>query len=105
MTSKSSASKTAASKPTTVTFSPYLMRRNREALADWLHANGIDPNTVSADHAIRLVGDTIWYHAFDLDPAGRRVADWEAGEMVTVERTAHCTKAAPRLTPSDDETD
>lgn len=103
MTSKSSGSKAAASAPATITFSPYLMRRHREALADWLHANGVDPNTVSADHAIRVEGGVIRFRAFDLDTDGRRRADEAGTDVATVERTARCTRPAPALTPSDAE--
>ena len=101
MTSKQSASKAAASKPAAVILAPHLMRRRREQVDDWLHANGVDPSVVSHDHAIHVEGDTIRYRAFDLDAEGRPVVDHEVGEVVTVERTARCTRPAPGLTPSD----
>ena len=105
MTSKSSGSKAAASTPATITFSPYLMRRHREALADWLHANGVDVEVVSMHHAIHVEGDTIRYRAFDLSTDIQPTKDGPADEAGTVERTARCTRPAPRLTVGDAEAD
>ena len=105
MTSKSSGtSRTEASKAASVILSPYLMRRHREQVADWLHANGVDPNLVSADHPIQVKGDTIHYRAFDLDTEGKPVMDEGAGSAVTVARTARCDRPAPDLVHRVDET-
>ena len=105
MTSKSSASKTVASKPATVTFSPYLMRRHREQLADWLHANGVDVEVVSMQHAIHVEGDTIRYRAFDLSTDVQATKDGPAGDAGTVQQTARCNRPALRLTVGDAEAD
>ena len=103
MTSKPSTRKAEASTAASVTYSPHLMRRHREQVADWLHANGVDPNLVSADHPIQVKGDTIHYQAFDLDTEGKRVMDEGASSAVTVARTARCDRPAPDLVSRVDE--
>jgi len=103
VTSKPSPSKATASKAASVVLSPHLMRRHREQVADWLHANGVDPNLVSADHPIQVKGDTIHYRAFDLDTDGKPVVDEDAGSAVTVARTARCDRPAPDLVRRVDE--
>jgi hypothetical protein len=97
--SKPKASSTAVSKQAAVTFSPYLMRRHRERLVDWLRANGIDIDTVSFDHAIHGEGNTITYWSFELGPDGRPLVDEGPGRPAAmVERTAPCSEPAPDLT-------
>lgn len=92
-------SKPKASKQAAVTFSPYVMRRHRERLVDWLRANDIDIDTVSFDHAIQGEGNTITYWSFELDPNGRPLVDeGPSKRAATVERTAPCSEPAPDLT-------
>lgn len=98
MTSKQSPRKTEASTPATVHLSPHWIRRHREQLDDWLHANGIDPDVVSPDHAIRVEGNTITYWAYGSGTTGGPEVDPETGQAVTVEQTARCTRPVANLT-------
>jgi hypothetical protein len=93
VTGKTNAKQTEGSQAP-VTFSPYLMRRHHEQLADWLHANGVDPDIVATDHPVSVVDGTIHYHATELDSSDQATDDSDA---VTVERTARCVEPAPDL--------
>lgn len=80
-----------------VTYSPYLMRRHHEQVADWLQANGVDPDVVAIDHPISVVDGVIHYHVTDLDDAGQQAEDVEAVAPAAVARTARCVEPAPNL--------
>lgn len=92
-------SKRSPSKQATTTISPYLMRRHRHEVCDWLKVNGVDPNVVVAEHPISVRGDAIHYLAFVPDAAGSMVD----GQPATVARTARCLTAPPDLTQGDRE--
>lgn len=85
-----------------VTFSPYLIRRHRSRLAEWVKANGLNPNDIPLTHPIRVEdgddGPVIRYVAYARTEEDVQQADSiHSDEVPTVERTAPCTVPPPDL--------
>lgn len=85
-----------------VTFSPYLIRRHREQLAEWVQANELDPADIPDHLPLRVEegkgGPVIRYHAYVRDDDGHTQVDpIHSDDVVTTERTAPCTVPPPDL--------
>lgn len=98
--SKQTARKAGVRDQVAVMLSPYLMRRHRGQVAGWLDNLGVDPDTVSFDHPIRIKGSVVTYRALD---TGARPADSQADGAAgsganTVERSTRCTAPLPSVT-------
>lgn len=84
------------------TFSPYLIRRHRRQLCDWVQANGIDPDHIPDHHPIRVEegkgGPVIHYRAYILTDDGAKQLDPDRpDEALTEDRTTPCTVPPPDL--------
>lgn len=85
-----------------VTFSPYLIRRHRQQLSDWVQANGLDPDHITVHHPIRVEegkgGPVIHYRAYILADDGAKQSDPDQPDRALTEsRTAPCTVPPPDL--------
>jgi hypothetical protein len=70
----------------------------REAVADWLYANGINPNDVPNEGPIAIKQGRIHYAALLCNEAGRHYVDESTGEAAREERTAPLTVPPEGLT-------
>ncbi|MEV0963273.1 hypothetical protein AB0J25_11905 [Streptomyces sp. NPDC049910] len=67
----------------------------RDAVADWLRANGIDPGDVPIEGPIAIKDDSIQYAALLRDEAGHVYADPATGDAACEQRTAPLTVQPP----------
>jgi hypothetical protein len=68
----------------------------RTAVADWLRANGIDPNDVPIEGPITIEHGRIHYAALLRNETGHRYQDPNTGDAAREERTA-LLKAEPPM--------
>jgi hypothetical protein len=74
-------------------------QRHRDAWCGWAVANGLDPNRISGQHAITVVGDVIHCRMFATALNGRRIARDDVDELATEAVTAPLLVPMPEAWP------